>query len=207
MPPGQITQRERPVSASIGWRDQQFLIEQCEVTDLAGRFGTPLNVISERALRENFRRISRAFAASWPHGPVMVLPSIKANYVLAVRRVLSAEGAGCDTFGASELQAALRGGVAPDMISVNGSAKDEALIATAVDLGARITIDSADELHMTAAIAKRAERRARIRLRLRPDYEALDERSELLVDRSISEAANTYKPGIEVGEAKRLAAG
>ncbi len=58
-----------------------------------------------------------------------ILPSIKANYSLALRRVLTEEGAGCDTFGASELRAALACGVDPALISVNGTGKDEATAA------------------------------------------------------------------------------
>src|SRR5439155_132142 len=79
---------------------------------------------------------------------VNVLPSIKANFVLALRRILTQEGMGCDTFGPGELEAALRSGVRPELISVNGSVKDAALIERAVSAGARITLDSAREVDL-----------------------------------------------------------
>ena len=76
-----------------------------------------------------------------------VLPSIKASFLLALRWILSQEGAGCDAFGGAELEAALRGGTPAEMISVNGP-KDQATIDRAVAVGAKITMDHAGELEM-----------------------------------------------------------
>ena len=89
----------------------RLLIEGCDAAELAERFGTPLSVISEDQLRRNARRFVRALAAAWPEGPARVLPSIKANYTLALRCALTQEGLGCDVFGPAELYAALAGGV------------------------------------------------------------------------------------------------
>ena len=102
-----------------------------------------------------------------------VLPSIKANLSLAVRRVLTRAGAGCDTFGPGELHAALTAEVPPNLISVNGSTKSVAVIEQAVAAGARITLDSAPELDLVEAAAARLGTRAHVRLRLRPDYDGL----------------------------------
>ena len=77
--------------------------------------------MSEDQLRRNVRAFQAEFRRGWPDGQVVVMPSIKANYGLALRRILTEEGAGCDTFGAGELQAALSTGVPPDLISFNGS--------------------------------------------------------------------------------------
>ena len=62
-------------------------------------------------------------AGAWTHGPARVLVSLKANPSIALRRILNEEGAGCDVFGAAELEIALRAEVAPELISVNGSTK------------------------------------------------------------------------------------
>ena len=91
-------------------------IEGCDVAGLAERFGTPLSVISEDQLRRNARRFTGALAAAWPEGPARVLPSIKANYTLALRCALTQEGLGCDVFGPAELHAALAGGVPAQLI-------------------------------------------------------------------------------------------
>ena len=109
-------------------RNGVLFVEGCDSTGLAERFGTPLYVMSEDQLRRNVRAFQAEFGRGWPDGPVVVMPSIKANYGLAIRRILTEEGAGCDTFGPGELHAALSTGVPPDLVSFNGSSKTEALL-------------------------------------------------------------------------------
>ena len=77
---------------------------------------------------------SRAFALRWP-GELLLLPSIKANSSLALRRILTDEGTGCDVFGQGELEAALRTGHRPGRISLNGPMKDDALLERAIRAG------------------------------------------------------------------------
>src|SRR5437764_81928 len=132
-------------------REGRLFVEDCDANELARRFGTPIHVISEDQLRRNARRYRSEFEQRWTDGTVLVLASIKANFALATRWILSQEGLGCDCFGPGELHAALEGGVPPERISVNGSIKDAALIATAVRSGARITLDSAAELDLVRA--------------------------------------------------------
>ena len=124
-------------------RDGRLWMEECDTVELARRFGTPVYAVSEDQLRRNARRIGAAFAANWPEGEVALLPSLKANLSLALRRILNSEGLGCDTFGPGELHAALASGIDPALISVNGSVKDAALVTRAVEAGARVTLDSA----------------------------------------------------------------
>ena len=59
--------------------------------DLAERFATPLYVMSEDQLRRNARRLAGEFSSRWP-GEFLLLPSIKANPGLALRRILTEEG-------------------------------------------------------------------------------------------------------------------
>ena len=186
-------------------RDGHLWIEGCDALELAGRFGTPIHVVSEYQLRRNTRRIRAAFVAAWPEGEVRLLPSIKANYTLALRRILTEEGTGCDTFGPGELEAALRCGVPPELISVNGSVKSPELIAAAVATGCRITLDSVREIELVRDAARRAGARALVRFRLRPDYEGLDAFTEFAEeDIPIREAAAAYKPGIPSEDLERF---
>lgn len=178
-------------------RAGHLYIEDIDTVELARRFGTPLNVVSETQLRRNARRYVNAYRTRWPDGPVNILPSIKANYSLALRRILSQERVGCDTFGASELHAALRGGVPPELISVNGSVKDGDLIEAAIQAGARITLDSARELDLIGGAVQKTGRPARIRFRVRPAYTDLRQPTEFAEEEiPIFYAANAYKPGI-----------
>ena len=185
------------IDECLSVRDGHLWIEGCDTVELARMFGTPIYVISEDHLRRNVRRTTAAFRAAWPEGDVLLLPSIKANFTLALRRILTEEGTGCDTFGPGELEAALRTGVPPETISVNGSVKPADLIARAVEAGCRITLDSVREVELVREAARRSGRRAVVRFRVRPDYDGLDTLSEFTeTDVPIRLAASAYKPGI-----------
>ncbi len=136
-----------------------------DVDDLLRRFGSPLNVLVETTVRANYRRVANAFRAGWP-GSSRVLYAIKANSTLAVRAILSQEGAGGDCFGLGELHATLAAGADPALVAMNGSDKTAEEIDAAIAAGITINIDGADELDLIAQ-ACRTGRRARVNLRLK----------------------------------------
>jgi diaminopimelate decarboxylase len=178
-------------------RGGRLFVEEIAAEELVHRFGTPIYVMSENGLRHRIRRYISAFRAHWPEGPVHVLPSIKANYALALRSLLTQEGVGCDTFGLPELYAALQSHVPPDLISVNGSSKDRPLVERALQAGARITLDSPREVALVRDVARELHLRARVRFRIRPDYDDLEQPSDFHDEPvSIRDAAQAYKPGI-----------
>jgi diaminopimelate decarboxylase len=174
----------------------RLLVEAVPAEELAARFGTPLYVVSESALRANVRAWQRALEAAWPHGDARVLVSLKANPSIALRRILNEEAAGCDVFGQPELEIALRAGVPPELISVNGSTKTAGLIARAVEVGARLTVDSLDELAAAGEAAREQGRVARVRLRLRPDLTDVATVSEFTEADPLGAVSDAYKPGI-----------
>ena len=178
----------------------RLAIEGCDAAGLAARFGTPLYIISEDQLRRNVRAFYAEFQRGWPDGQVVVMPSIKANYVLALRRILNEEGAGCDTFGPGELHAALLTRVPPDLISFNGSSKTAELLERAVSAGARITLDATREVELVIAAAKRAGRTAKVRLRVRPAFDVEVQSDFYAEPVSVRAAAQHYKPGIPTDE-------
>jgi diaminopimelate decarboxylase len=185
------------IDECLSIRDGHLWVEGCDAVELARTYGTPIHVVSEDHLRRNVRRTVAAFRAAWPEGDVLLLPSIKANFTLAIRRILTDEGTGCDTFGPGELEAALRTGVPPETISVNGSVKSAELIERAVADGCRITLDSEREVDLVRDAARAAGRRATVRFRVRPAYDGLDTLSEFSeTDVPIRLAASAYKPGI-----------
>ncbi|HKS59945.1 MAG TPA: hypothetical protein VJS68_04120 [Thermoplasmata archaeon] len=164
-------------------------------------------MVSESQLRRNARHFRSAFEAEWKEGPVRILPSLKANLSLALRSLLNQEQTGCDTFGSTELSAALQTGVNPAWISVNGATKDDALLETAVRAGARITLDSADEARRARVVARALGKRAQVRFRLRPRYEGMDRPSDFYAETvTIGRAAQQYKPGIPITELLPLGA-
>ncbi|MEH6579148.1 MAG: hypothetical protein V7731_18970 [Amphritea sp.] len=194
------THNNNKLQNTLSIRNGHLYIEDCDTVELAAQFGTPLFVVSENHLRENLRHYQKAFETCWPEGEVRVMPAIKANPTIAVRRVLSEEGAGCDVFGPGELECALRGGVAPEMISVNGSIKDHAIIEKAVSIGARIVLDSPKELEICNQVGEKLNKKARVMLRLKPYLAELEEKSDFLPQQEIRELTQTIKYGIPTSE-------
>ena len=161
---------KRMLDECLSVRGGRLFIEECDTVGLAERFGTPVFVISEDQLRRNMRRYLRAFSERWRDGEVNILPAIKANWLLALRRILTQEGAGCDVYSAGELHSALKSGIDPGLVSVNGGGKSEEHITNCIRAGVRITVDDIDELELIEKAARTAGRKASIRLRLRPDF-------------------------------------
>ena len=185
------------IDESLSIRDGHLFVEECDAADMAHRFGTPLYVVSEDQLRRNIRRFRRVFAERWLEGPVNILASAKANFTLALLGILAQEGAGCDAFGPGELHAALQAGIPAESISVNGSTKSLGLIDLALRSGARITLDSRAETNLVREVARSLGIRAKVRFRVRPNYDGLEEPSDFYEEPTpIRLAAQHYKPGI-----------
>jgi diaminopimelate decarboxylase len=181
--------------------DGRLHVEDVPAEDLAARFGTPLYVVSEGQLRGNAARWKAAAGAAWTHGPVLVMPSLKASTVLALRRILDAEGLGCDVFGPWELELALRAGTPAALISLNGATKPDAAIERAVATGARVTLDSLDELERTRAAAARLGRQARVALRVRPWLPGSAEESDFAPGTPARVAVQDYRAGMTDADA------
>jgi len=125
--------------------DGDLLIEDISATQLLEQFGSPLYAFSESTLRDNYRRIHRAFNDAWP-GPVNIMYAIKANTNLAVRAILHQEGAGGDCFSEGELYATFKAGADPGKIALNGGYKSEASLRIAVERGIVVNIDAENEI-------------------------------------------------------------
>jgi len=110
MPPSapmNSTQARRRIDAVLSLADGHLWIEACDTVALAAEYGTRCTSSRRRSCAANSRRLRASFERCWDVGPVELLPSLKANYTIAVRQILNDEGLGCDVFGHGELQAAL----------------------------------------------------------------------------------------------------
>lgn len=174
-----------------------LFVEDCDTTELVDRFGSPLFVVSEAQLRANVRRFQEAFAAAWPHGPVDVLPALKAHPNLATRCILTQEGAGADIYSAGELYCALQAGTDPARISVNGGGKSEAMIRACLEAGTRITIEDLDEPARIERIAAEMGCTAQVRFRVKPNFPNLWKKTDFAQEfASVDLGIQAYKSGI-----------
>jgi diaminopimelate decarboxylase len=146
-------------------------VEDCDVKDLADRFGTPLFVISESQFRYTYRQFRDAFRRHY--SDVEILFANKSNNGLAYRHIMNQEGAGGDCFGVNEMYLALLAGTNPKTLVLNGSNKEDAELEMAVQNGLCINIDAMDELDRIDAVCKRLGLDADIGVRLKLDLEPL----------------------------------
>ncbi len=146
--------------------DGHLLIEDLPAAEIAAEFGTPVYVTSERQLRSNYRRLHEAFVARYPR--TTILYANKANFNLAVRRVLTDEGAGGDCFGIGELTLSLMSGVPARNLVLNGSNKGPEELRAAIEAGATINVDHPDELETVATLADELHARANVNVRVLP---------------------------------------
>lgn len=143
-------------------RKDTMLIGGVSATKLAERFGTPLMVTDENALRENYRAIDRAFNAVFP---TRVNYACKANTNLSILRILEQEGSCIDAVSIGEVESCLRAGFAPDRILYTGVGVSDDEMRQLVERKVPINIDSIGQLRRLAAI----DNTHPISLRVNPD--------------------------------------
>jgi len=148
-------------------------VEDCDCVELARRYGTPLYVISESQLRYNYQGFYGAFAKRYPR--ILVACGVKANNNIAVRKVLAQEGSGADCFGLGEMYIALVAGTPPERVFLNGSNKSDEELEAAIRAGVTINVDNPEELEMVNCMAARADRTARVLLRIKLSLLPLEE--------------------------------
>jgi len=181
-------------------RDNRLFIEECDTVELARQFGTPMYVTSEAQLRNNLRRWHATFQEYWSDGPVRVFPALKANPIIAIRRILTEEGAGCDIFGPGELECAMRGGVTGELLSVNGSIKSREIIRKAIEAGARIVLDSPREMEICEEEAAKLDTVVSVMFRLKPFLGDLELESDFVPGIQVSHLTQIIKYGIPTKE-------
>lgn len=182
-------------------RNGELYMEKIPAKALVEKFGSPLYIVSEDQVRRNVRRFQDAFSHGWTAGRVKVLPAVKSNWNLAVQKVLASEGCGADVYSPGELEIALRAGIDPQYISVNGVPKSAEHIKRTLEVGARLTIDSLEDVAILEQLDPTLSKRASVRLRLRPATgytKATDFMAEGPMPTDI--AALGYKSGLSLGE-------
>lgn len=138
---------------------------------LARAHGTPAWVYSASLLRGRLATLQGALAAGGVRADIRY--AVKANDHLAVLTILRAGGAGADVTSAGEFGRARAAGIAPAQMVYSGVGKrdDEIEQALAAEIG-QINVESAEELPVIAAIARRLGVVAPVALRVNPDIAA-----------------------------------
>ncbi len=140
----------------LGAAAPHAVIDGVPVEELLHRFGSPLYVVSEATLRAKYQAMLQAFSLRYPR--VIIAYSYKTNYLSAVCSVLKQMGAWAEVVSGMEYEMALALDVPGDQIVFNGPLKRPEELARAISQGAKINIDSYDELTAIEEIAQKMGR-------------------------------------------------
>jgi diaminopimelate decarboxylase len=148
---------------SFGVEDGILSIDGVRVDEVVEKTGTPVYITSYSKLLENINAYRKAFPEQ------KKLYAVKANYNLAILRIIAKEGFGADVFSHGELYLALLAGFKPEDILFNGNSKSDEEILAGIRAGVGFSVDSLDELHTISEIALSEGRTVKIAFRVNPD--------------------------------------
>lgn len=155
--------------AVMNWdvRDGCLQVGGVSLTRLADRIGqTPFFAYDRRMLDARVELLR----AQLPEG-IHLHYAIKANPMAAVVQHLRPQVDGFDVASAREMLLALDAGMGPENVAFAGPGKNDGELAQAVAAGVLIEVESEGELHRVRAVAERKGYRARVAIRVNPDFE------------------------------------
>lgn len=127
-------------------------------------FGSPLWMVSEATLRRQYRKLARAFELHYPR--TVIAYSYKTNYLGAICSVLHREGAWAEVVSGPEYALARANGVKGEHILFNGPLKQRDELRRAFAEGARVNLDSLEEIALAEEVARQLGQRLAVGLRV-----------------------------------------
>jgi diaminopimelate decarboxylase len=112
--------------------------------ELAEKYDTPLYVLSEKRIRENYTRLFTALIKGYKY--VRIYYAAKANTNLTVLRILQSEGAYLDTVSPGEVFMGLSSGYTPERILFTGTSVRNDELKMLADANITVNVDSISEL-------------------------------------------------------------
>ena len=156
-----------PIPEGYAAIDGQLAIGGRKVSDLVAEAGrTPLFVYSRAHLNARMAQLRAALPAR-----IGVNYAIKANPHADVVAHMKGLVDGFDIASAGELRLALAAGIDPARISFAGPGKRDEELEAAIAAGVTLNCESEGEAGRALAIAERLSKRARVAIRVNPDFE------------------------------------
>ena len=151
------------------YKNNQLMVENLPVKQLAEQFGTPLYVYSRATLERHWHAFNNAFGEH-PH---LVCFAVKSNPNIAILNVMAKLGSGFDIVSQGELERVLAVGGDASKVVFSGVAKSRQEIARALEVNIRcFNVESEAELLRINQIAGEMGKIAPISLRVNPDVDA-----------------------------------
>ena len=132
-------------------RKGSLFFDGFSVKELAQKYDTPLYVVSEKRLRDNYNRLHDALIRNYKY--VRIYYAAKANSNLTVLKTLESQGAYLDTVSPGEVFLGLISGYTQDRIMFTGTSVRNDELRVLADANVAINIDSQSELDRLLKIA------------------------------------------------------
>src|SRR5208283_2949138 len=121
-------------------RKGSLFFDGCSIKELAEKYDTPLYVVSEKRLRDNYNRLHDALIRIYKY--VRVYYAAKANSNLNVLKILRSQGAYLDTVSPGEVFMGLITGYTQERIMYTGTSVRNDELKMLVDANITVNIDS-----------------------------------------------------------------
>jgi diaminopimelate decarboxylase len=125
-------------------RNGELYVDGVSTLELAKKFDTPLYVISEKRIRENYNRLRKALVSNYTK--LRIHYAAKANSNLSVLKILENAAAYLDVVSPGEVFMALTSGFTPDRILFTGTSVRTDELKFLVDSNVTINVDSLSQL-------------------------------------------------------------
>lgn len=180
----------------IKYENTELMIDEVSAIELIKEYGTPLFVISEKQVRQNYNRLRNAFSR---YPDCLIAYSYKTNYLPAVCDILHQEGAGAEVVSAFELLLAKKLGVSSSKIIFNGPGKSDKEIEMIIDDDiALVNADSMEELERINQIAKAKGKMVDVGIRVKPDIPEFFVWPKFGMDIATGQAFKAYQKASEL---------
>jgi diaminopimelate decarboxylase len=125
-------------------RNGELYVDSVSTVELAKKYDTPLYVISEKRISENYNRLRKSLTSNYPK--VRIHYAAKANSNLSILKILEKAGAFLDVVSPGEVSMALASGFSPDRILFTGTSVRTDELEFLVNSNVTVNIDSLSQL-------------------------------------------------------------
>ena len=157
-----------PYDFNLKKENNHLIIGNIDANELAEKYKTPLYVIDEEKVRNNYNKLYTAFNSKYED--LHMCYAAKANTSLAVMKILEDEGSYIDAVSPGEIYTALLAGFTPERIVFTGNNVTNEELEYAHKTGVTINLDSISALERLSTIE--GTKGKEISIRVNPMVEA-----------------------------------
>lgn len=165
-----IEEEKGRVNSLLSVKRNTLYFDQCNMVELAEKYGTPLYVYSKSGIIGRIEELKECFLEKY--GGTRVAYGAKAFCTKAMLKLCCEEGLCVDVVSGGELYTAVEAGMPAERIEFNGNNKSREELEMAIEYNiGRIIVDGVEEAEEIESVCRTKGKRAKILFRVSPDIE------------------------------------